>query len=341
MPAFPTMDKEQVKLRVSLRAYKNEDFDEVMEGQTAMPGAERDLKEAVVAARVAEREGKIRDPYVKIGVVKRSLVFRIKHNKGHWGDDDLVLVKVYVEPTRDDEIAPTKKSVLGDTGVLKKKAGKPVLTVAWWNAARGKFDDQALSDAMPPLELAISRIAAAPSLERYIDAVDAVNTARRAAVLLSKRMTVSDDKKIMVKLVEALSDARGRLETEQEEYLKRLRQGESDILVFLEDMADNPERNIKTLQDAIERREPLDKLLRDYARITPQLERSSDLEFKDVLHQLSLKAESYKLDVHDFDPADFRQPFNLVMRRIREASLTLDELEVQLNDLEPSKTLRP
>ena len=128
MPAFPTMEKENVKLRTSLKSIRLDDIKELLAGQESMPNAAIIVWNTIEEARQAQNEGRIKNAYVKIGLVKKSLVFRIKHDKGHWGEHDLMIVRVYQAPEVNDEIGATKSGILGDKGALSTSAGKPTVS---------------------------------------------------------------------------------------------------------------------------------------------------------------------------------------------------------------------
>ena len=89
---FSTMKETDCLVRKALGQFKWTDADAVVSGQRLQTGAKGAVQDACDAANRA----KLVKPTAKVGIVGKNLVFRIKHDGGHWGKDDVVLVKGYV-----------------------------------------------------------------------------------------------------------------------------------------------------------------------------------------------------------------------------------------------------
>lgn len=335
MSGFPTMEKDQVKLRTSLVSFKEEDLKDVIEGQDLVSGLLGDLREVVKAAREAQKGGKIKNAYVKVGVVKKSLVFRIKHDKGHWGEDDIVMARVYVEPERIDEIGPSKSNLLGDKGVLSTSAGDPKITETWWNKARKSFEDPALSKALADYERALLPLEGDPSLAHLLEAADALEDVRRAIVALSKRMTVKDDKKVMVAFLSAAGDERAWLESEEDDYNKRLQETEQANLNQVSLLVEHPTKSLNDLQQAINQNKPYAIIARDYARAVPAMESALDATFDHQLKLAAQKAREFRVSEDDLDLNALQLRFNGVMQEVRRIATQLDQAQQWLVMNEP------
>lgn len=327
MPGFPTMDKENVKLRTSLQSIRVDDIKDVIEGQDAMPNALRIVWGVIEEAREAQKAGQIKNAYVKIGTVKKSLMFRIKHDKGHWGEGDLMMVRVYVAPDVNDEIGPTKSGLLGEKGVLKTSAGKPEVSLAWWNKARGdNLENEALQESLEYFEGRIALIEQDPMLSRFIEADDALEQARRLAVDIHKRMTVKDDKKLMMGFIEAIGAKRDQIEQESEAYTARLEKAHEALKVDIEEIKANPERNVATFGDSIEKNAPFDVIARNFARVVPQLERSLDTNWNEWSGALDRYARENQVSVDDLEIDELRRLFNRALRDLQRINQEFDEL---------------
>ena len=95
------------------------------------------LDEAKKLAAEAVADNKITEPYAKVGVVNGKLVFRVKHKKGHYGEDDIILAENYEKSDEVGKLSTRTK----DQGDLSP-AGKPELTAKWWKATLGGIPDE-------------------------------------------------------------------------------------------------------------------------------------------------------------------------------------------------------
>ena len=89
---FTTLDDKDCQVRKPLAKFKWADLTEVANGQTIKN------KNLVELATDEAKSAKLENAYVKIGLVKKNLIFRIKHKGGHWGDDDIVVISNYTAP---------------------------------------------------------------------------------------------------------------------------------------------------------------------------------------------------------------------------------------------------
>jgi len=122
MGKFPKMDKKEVLYKSAL-AQVNWDNVKATAGEQKVTG----FKDAKALVELAKKDNSLKKPYVKVGLVKSKLVFRIKHDEGHFGDDDIVLVKNFSAATETVE-RTNQLSVLG---------GNDVLTANWWTTTLG------------------------------------------------------------------------------------------------------------------------------------------------------------------------------------------------------------
>lgn len=329
---FPTMSKENVKLRVALRSFKNEDLKELIEDQTAVPNSFREATGAVKAARLLQDKG-LKNAYVKIGLVKKSLVFRIKHDGGHFGEDDVVLVKVYVEPKPEELIQPKKTSILGDTGVLKLGSGKPELSSAWWEKVTGDgFEDPTLLTQLSELDRRRDIAAKTPS-SAGIEAVGlALLPVRKSVIRIARLMVAKEDRKAMVRLLEQASDLRAKVETDLKEYAERLRLARLEVTSHQEGFLAKAQKNVELLEVSLNKGEAQDKIERAFARAVTTLEQLVGYSFTTVVDVATSAAKLNQVKVGDLDLDSLRYLVEGARLGAQRLALDLDKLEVKVQE---------
>ena len=120
---FKTMDDDKCYVRKALSQFKWADLPHLFGDQT--PQKKTEVEKMLVEAKQADLD----TAYVKVGLVAKNLVFRIKHSKGHYGEDDIIIIKNYIPPVSDE-------AVDSDGKALFKESKKPILTAAWWIETR-------------------------------------------------------------------------------------------------------------------------------------------------------------------------------------------------------------
>lgn len=329
---FPTMSKENVKLRVALRSFKNEDLKELIEDQTAVPNSYREATGAAKAARLLLDKG-LKNAYVKIGLVKKSLVFRIKHDGGHFGEDDVVLVKVYVEPKPEELIQPKKTSILGDTGVLKLGSGKPELSSAWWEKVTGDgFEDSTFLTQLSELDRRKDIAAKTPS-SAAIEAVGfALLPVRKSVIRIARLMVAKDDRKAMVRLLEQASDARAQLETDLQAYGERVKAARAEVITDQRAILKKAQDTIVLLSNSIKKGEDQDKVGRAFARAVSALEYVVGYSFKQIVDVATNAAPNHRVQVGDMDLESLRPMVGEAQRKGERYAADLEKLDEKIQE---------
>ncbi len=191
---FDTMKDTDVQVRKALNVFKWDDVADVVDGQTLMN------KSKVLEAVAEAREANLDSAYVKVGKIKKNLVFRIKHKKGHWGDDDIIVVRDWVLPVAVDAVPVTKKAAFRESKV------KDELTVAWWTDTRkDEGDMKSLEPALRTYELTLKNLGDDPTPLEYKALLSALDLVEKAGKGVQGVMQHKDDKAIMQHFLFAVS----------------------------------------------------------------------------------------------------------------------------------------
>lgn len=215
---FPTMKESDCLVRKALGQFKWSDADEHIGGQALATGAKTSVTNLVDEAKTKN----LAKPVVKVGIVGKNLVFRIKHDGGHYGKDDVLLVKGYVRA------APEMGAVT--KAMLKSSKQKNMLSRAWWNDVRGDLDPGALGRALDQWEGFLSGIGSAPESETNLGPAVAtyIVPLEKAAAELRSKLAHKDDQGLIVRFENEVSQARDVLEKRVTAFRQRQAQAITD-----------------------------------------------------------------------------------------------------------------
>lgn len=127
MAKFKTMNKKHdTRIREKLATLKIKDIEAVGQGVTM-----KNIKDVKAAIEGAKSDPKIKDPYGKVGLVGKDLVFRIKHKKGHYGEADILLIKNFrqIEELAKARVEGARKAWEEMRSMLEGYAGNRLDTV--------------------------------------------------------------------------------------------------------------------------------------------------------------------------------------------------------------------
>lgn len=192
---FKTMDDDKCYVRKMLSQFKWADLTHLFGDQT--PQKKKEVEEMLVEAK--EATPKLDQAYVKVGLVAKNLVFRIKHSKGHYGEDDIIIIKNYVPPVSDEAIDSGGKA-------LFKESKKPILTVAWWTETRRLQPDlKNLGVYLDAAEKTVALARRSNMLAIWTKAHDDLEAVASAAKDVQGVVTHKDDKACMQHLMHEVS----------------------------------------------------------------------------------------------------------------------------------------
>ncbi|MCE9637052.1 MAG: hypothetical protein K8T90_15210 [Planctomycetes bacterium] len=194
---FSTMKESDCLVRKALGQFKWADAEALVGTQTLATGA----KSAVQTAASEAGDAKLVKPVAKVGLVGKNLVFRIKHEGGHHGKADILIVKNYVRAAPDT--GAVKKAM------LKSSKQKDLLSVAWWNDVRGDLDPGELGAALADYAKGIQGLTGketSQQLEQLAD--DLVGSIESAIGGLRSKLGHKDDQGLLGRVENAASQAR-------------------------------------------------------------------------------------------------------------------------------------
>jgi hypothetical protein len=204
---FPTLDDEDCLIRVPLAKFKWSDLATRTNGQTLKN------KNLVTLAVQEATEAKLSQPYVKVGLIKANLIFRIKHKGGHWGEEDIVVVSGYRPPQPEGTSAAK----------LDPTAGPPAVDAGWWAKAGGEGVPGGgdLLNGLSGYALTAKQVEADdPPVTAFEEAEDELAGLQTAARGIMAALTHPDDQKLMLKFVKAIRDETERVGKRREKHVK-------------------------------------------------------------------------------------------------------------------------
>ena len=146
-------------------------------------------------------------------MVKKHLIFRIKHKRGHWGEEDVVLIQNYVPPTDPN----------GDGGApLIPKTPAPNVSAGWWaTAGAGVPGHEDLLAALSRYDT-IDRVIVGGDVSAAVfrQANDALSVMQDTARALMHSLANKQDKETMARFVVAVRDEVKALAKKREDFLK-------------------------------------------------------------------------------------------------------------------------
>ncbi|MDE2506246.1 MAG: hypothetical protein KGM43_03440 [Planctomycetota bacterium] len=292
---FDTMKDTDVQVRKTLNTFKWDDVVDVVDGQTLMN------KSKVLEAVAEAKEANLESPYAKVGKIKKNLVFRIKHKKGHWGEADIVVVKDYVVPVAVDAVPVTKKALFRESKV------KDELTVAWWTDTRkDEGDMKSLEPALRTYELTLKNLGGDPTPLDYKGLLSALDLVEKAAKSVQGVMQHKDDKAIMQNFLYALSKRQEEHEKAQNtvglDYDRRMGAALDTIFDFASARNTNLENTLGQARGFVDRGD-LSNANRMITKLTQLVVREgSPTTEKAMLQSVKDAAAVNKLDIRELMP---------------------------------------
>lgn len=304
---FATLDDKDCLIRKPLAKFKWNDIADVINGQTLNSNAKKSVEEAVEGAKA---DGKIDQPYVKVGVVKKNLIFRIKHKGGHFGDDDVIVVKNF------DSGADSNGN---DDTSLFGKIGKVELTPNWWDGVSQNIPNRdTLGTPLIKLDYNRRLTTTKPSFGAFRILDESLQDAQDGARTLAAKLGHKDDKEVMAKIMKACREESESLTGKVvPAYTKKL---EAAIDERIENLVKGKLKQIQgQLTDLIKtiKAGDLDTANRDSARVSKAIisEPMTDGgSYKTVMKDLSTEKEWANEDVEEIYRLAAKRPARLKLR---------------------------
>ena len=214
---FATMDDNKCYVRKALGQSKWADLTHLFGDQT--PQKKTEVEKMLVDAKKADLES----AYMKVGLVGKNLVFRIKHSKGHYGEDDIIVIKNYVPPVSDEAVDSNGKA-------LFKESKKPMLSADWWvETRRLQPDMKGLEARLKAAEKSVAASRKYTVLALWTKAHDDLEAVDSAAKEVQGVVTHKEDKACMQHLMHEASLAQDEFAKAKEVHTKKLTKIAGDV----------------------------------------------------------------------------------------------------------------
>ncbi|MGF1582861.1 MAG: hypothetical protein ACFCD0_26370 [Gemmataceae bacterium] len=299
--SFPSMGSAETYVRKSLKQFKWVDVSELANGQTLINKSEveKTAKEAL--------EAKLKDPYAKVGLVKKNLVFRIKHSGGHYGKSDIIVIRNYTPPAP-EETEDTSAKAKSAKSVLKKSS-KEALTVAWWEETRGDSPDQGNLKQLLSNTATMLKEVQENTTNSRLDAVKLLlQKLEVSGKAVEKKMPHKDDKKIMQNFVLEVTRKKDMIDTLQDKYEKTIGDAvDYAYREFYQRDIDGLKKDLELIKTLCEKND-LQNADRQVAKVSKRLTGGSPVRGNAFTSQLPGIASRYKVYLKDLTEVAEKDP---------------------------------
>jgi len=325
------MDKSDVLYKSPL-AQVNWDNVKATAGEQKVTG----VKDAKALVEAAKKDNTLKKPYVKVGVVKSKLVFRIKHDDGHYGNEDIVLVKNFSVSTQSVE----------RTNQLALTGGNDVMTPEWWTTTlHQQQDTEQIATKMQTYQRA-AQGAKTHSLANYRTVMQAIEALEQAADQAGKRFKHKLDQPLIKKLQASIANSRSAYEEKLSRYRKGLESTVGEITSATKTQWEEPLEKIsdfyqKCLNSNVFT-EAQTALRQSQQQLNHLLRATSDKGLKELL---KVALERHDISVLDIDTVSLRQKMGEARKEAVKLSSQfatvenhVDQLANQIDDVDNLST---